>query len=405
MADLPEVKIKRRPDGTRYVQPYLGRSKVTGRAIRPYKSFPDDMTDEQVEDAARRWLATVGAAIELGTTVKLGELLEAYVDSIEGSGGRANTVRSYRAWTKSYAAPIASMDARAVTTWMVERLYGELLANGGRDKGPLSARTVRSFAWFLSGAFRWLMQLGVCESNPCAGARVPVPGIAEAVALDEDSMGAIVPALRQEMAEVTTGARAAMRRCAAFLAWMSLHTGIRVGEACALRRADVQRRAVLHVCGTVVEAAGRVERQPATKGYRARNVSISPDVLAAALRHMEWEDEFLGRKGVSALGGLPLATINGGWLRPSSVSREFRLIARDYGLPADAPFHTLRHTHATWLLMAGADMKTVQERLGHADVATTMRIYGHVLPGRDQAMADIFSGVAERFSGHADEDG
>lgn len=388
----------------RYVQPYLGRSKVTGRAIRPYKSFPADMSDREVEDAARRWLATVGAAIGLGVSCHLGELLEAYVDSIEQSGGRANTVRCYRAWARSYALPIASLNARGVTTWMVERLYAELLAHGGRDGQPLSARTVRSFAWFLSGAYRWLVQIGVCETNPCAGARVPMPAQSEAFALDEEAMGAIVPALRQEMAEGATDARSALRRCVAFLAWVSLHTGVRVGEACALRRADVQGRGVLHVCGTVTEV-GAVERQPSTKGGRSRNVSISGDLLACVRRHVEWEDSLLGRGGVVSLGSLPLATVNGGWLRPSAVSREFRLIARDYGLPPEASFHTLRHTHATWLLLNKADMKTVQERLGHADVATTMRIYGHVLPGRDQAMADVFDDVAQRFAdGGADPD-
>ena len=49
-----EIEIKRRSDGIRYVQPYLGRSRVTGRMIRPYKSFPASMTDEEVEEAV--WL-------------------------------------------------------------------------------------------------------------------------------------------------------------------------------------------------------------------------------------------------------------------------------------------------------------------------------------------------------------
>lgn len=400
----PRLEIKRRPDGRRYVQPYLGRSKVTGRAIRPYRSFPDDMTDAEVEEAARRWLAAVGAAAEAGATCRLGELLEAYVDSIEAAEGRANTVATYRSWARGYATPVADLDARSVTTWMVERLYAELLDHGGRDGGPLSPRTVRSFAWFLSGAYKWLIGIGVCESNPCVGARVPVPMPSEAFALDEGAMGAIVPALQDEMSADAGDARAALRRCAAFLAWLSLNTGVRVGEACALRRADAQlARRVLHVCGTVTEADG-VRRQPATKGDRPRNVSMTADLVGDVVRHVEWEDGLLGRRGIRSMGSLPLATINGGWLRPSSVSREFRLIARDYGIPPEATFHSLRHTHATWLLLRGQDMRTVQERLGHADVATTMRIYGHVLPGRDQASADVFGEVARRFA-RSGEDG
>ena len=401
---LPKVEVKRRADGRRYVQPYLGRSKVTGRAIRPYRSFPDDMTDEEVEQAARRWLATVGAAAEAGATCRLGELLEAYVDSIEAAGGRANTVANYRAWARNYALPIAALDPRSVTTWMVSRLYAGLLEHGGRDGLKLSPSTVRSFAWFLSGAFRWLISIGVCESNPCRDARLPVPAQSEAMALDNEAMGAIVPALRDEMSTDADDARSALRRCVAFLAWLSLNTGVRVGEACALRREDVQaERRVLHVCGTVTEADG-VRRQDETKSGRPRNVALTDGLVLDVMRHVGWEDGLLGRRGIRSMGSLPLATINGGWLRPSSVSREFRLIARDYGMPPEATFHTLRHTHATWLLMGGEDMRTVQERLGHADVTTTMRIYGHVLPGRDQAAADMFGEIARRFA-RSGEDG
>jgi integrase len=43
--------------------------------------------------------------------------------------------------------------------------------------------------------------------------------------------------------------------------------------------------------------------------------------------------------------------------------------------------------------MAGVDIKTVSERLGHADVKTTLDTYAHVLPGRDAFAADVFSQV------------
>ncbi len=53
-------------------------------------------------------------------------------------------------------------------------------------------------------------------------------------------------------------------------------------------------------------------------------------------------------------------------------------------------FHTLRHTHASILLASGMGTKEVAARLGHADEAVTLRLYAHVLPGRDQALADAF---------------
>ena len=64
------------------------------------------------------------------------------------------------------------------------------------------------------------------------------------------------------------------------------------------------------------------------------------------------------------------------------------------GIDPCTSFHSLRHTHATWLLIAGVDPKTVSERLGHGSVATTLRLYAHVLPGRDAQAAEGFAAVA-----------
>jgi len=49
--------------------------------------------------------------------------------------------------------------------------------------------------------------------------------------------------------------------------------------------------------------------------------------------------------------------------------------------------HTFRHTHASLLIYAGVDPKTVSQRLGHEDVAFTLRTYAHVMPGQDKQAA------------------
>lgn len=54
----------------------------------------------------------------------------------------------------------------------------------------------------------------------------------------------------------------------------------------------------------------------------------------------------------------------------------------------DIRFHDLRHTHATTLLSKGHSLKAVSQRLGHANVELTLRVYAHVLPTDDQKLAD-----------------
>src|SRR5690606_10461534 len=62
----------------------------------------------------------------------------------------------------------------------------------------------------------------------------------------------------------------------------------------------------------------------------------------------------------------------------TGLNRIIRLAARSAGIAKDVSCHTLRHSFATHLLQSGADIRTVQQQLGHADVKTT-EIYTHVL--------------------------
>jgi integrase len=75
-------------------------------------------------------------------------------------------------------------------------------------------------------------------------------------------------------------------------------------------------------------------------------------------------------------------------------------ISRIASLPAAPPsrlprltFHALRHTAATLMLGAGTHIRVVADRLGHADPAVTLRVYGHVTPTMQRAAADELDAV------------
>ncbi len=107
------------------------------------------------------------------------------------------------------------------------------------------------------------------------------------------------------------------------------------------------------------------------KGNKQRVVLFGP-TCASALK------VYLASERVPSESGDPLFTNDKGYrLRTRSLQNVVKKWAKNAGLPADVSPHTLRHSFATHLLDAGADLKSVQQLLGHESLATT-QIYTHV---------------------------
>lgn len=136
-------------------------------------------------------------------------------------------------------------------------------------------------------------------------------------------------------------------------------TGVRVGELCGLDIADVDReRRVVRVLG---------------KGRKERSVPYglpAERALAAYLDH--GRPKLAGERSGEAL----VLGIRGGRLDQRAVRRIIEVRAAAAGVPVVSP-HALRHSAATHLLDGGADLRAVQELLGHASLATT-QVYTHV---------------------------
>jgi integrase len=105
-----------------------------------------------------------------------------------------------------------------------------------------------------------------------------------------------------------------------------------------------------------------------TKGGKSRQIPVN-DRLEEVLRALRQETQLRSSYVFSDSQGK----------RWGNVRKSFESACRKAGL-TDFRFHDLRHTFASWLVMAGADIRSVQELLGHASLAMTMR-YAHLAPG------------------------
>jgi site-specific recombinase XerD len=91
-------------------------------------------------------------------------------------------------------------------------------------------------------------------------------------------------------------------------------------------------------------------------------------------------------------GTVVFADVDGSHLTPLMVSQNIKRRIVKAGIK-DASLHTLRHTHASHLLSDGVPITAVSERLGHADVNVTLRVYSHMLPSDDTRAADSWENV------------
>ena len=145
-------------------------------------------------------------------------------------------------------------------------------------------------------------------------------------------------------------------------------SGLRVGEATGLDRDD------LSLPGAYVRVIG--------KGDRERLVPVGDAAIAALRRYLEtvrpaWLGEAAGAPSRLPRGGPLFVTRRGRRMGRMAAWRAVQAAARRAGLQGHVTPHTLRHSFATHLLEGGADLRVVQELLGHASISTT-QLYTHL---------------------------
>jgi site-specific recombinase XerD len=254
------------------------------------------------------------------------------------------TVDAYRRDLAAFAAfldqPIGEATTDQIETWIAS------LRADGRASSTVARRLAAVRAYF-----RHLTLIGVRADNPAAaiaGPRRPrtVPRT-------------LSPSEAERLVEVATGTTPRAMRDRA-LVELLYGAGLRVSEAVGLVKASVDLE------GRVVRVVG--------KGGKERLVPLGRPAAEALRRYMALGRPHLDRRHRPDL----FLNARGGALTRAGVFLILRRLADRAGLePGRVHPHLLRHSFATHLLEGGADLRSVQEMLGHADVATTER-YTHV---------------------------
>lgn len=286
--------------------------------------------------------------------------IDAYLRHITVERGLSDhTVAAYRRDLAGYAAWLAER-AVADTDAVTPALVAEFAAERAGAQPPAAASSLARLQSSVRGLHRFLVREGLAADDPTGRLRPPKQAGRLPKALTVDQVAALLATPDDSI----TGLRDAA------LLELLYATGARVSEAVGLDVDDVAHGDVLRLRG---------------KGAKERIVPVGSYAQAALDAYLTRARPELSRRGRSTprlfLGarGAPLSR-QSAWL-------VIQRAAERAHLDTHVSPHTLRHSFATHLLQGGADVRVVQELLGHASVATT-QIYTHVSV---DALRDVYA--------------
>lgn len=300
----------------------------------------------------------------------LGGAIDRFLDSLAAEKGYSfHTLRAYRhnlaelaafaagdpAWARSEPERWGTLTVDHVDALSIRSYLGYL---HGRNRKTTIARKMAAIRSF----FRYLHKHRIIAENPAENLRPPKHGKSIPVYLPVDDMFRLL--------DTVPPAGVLGFRNRAILETL-YSTGVRVSELAGMNMRDLDEQN-----GTIrVRGKGSKERIVPI-GERARTAIADYRNMLAEQTDVAQDD-----------GGAIFLNKDRGRLTTRSIARVVDKMARACGLPVPVSPHAMRHSYATHLLDAGADLRAVQELLGHRHLSTTQR-YTHVSIDRLMAVYD-----------------
>ena len=280
----------------------------------------------------------------------LGRQVEAFCTHLQTVRNLSpNTVRAYRCDLDAFCSWAAREGVRPLS--ITHRELRSYLADLSR--AGYSSRTVNRHLSALRGLYRWMSREGVCDGGAVAAVASPKVGRGLPRTMSDADVSRLL--------ESCDGEDPVSLRDRCFLELLYA-TGARVSEMAGLRVADLD--------------LARAQARLFGKGSKERIVPVYETALDWAARYLAEARPELAAHGRRASDALFVST-RGNPMSADALRTVFERRVRAAGLdPALTP-HAMRHTYATELLGGGADLRSVQELLGHESLSTT-QVYTHL---------------------------
>ncbi len=294
----------------------------------------------------------------------VGEFLDEWLKVAIVPNRAENTIVSYRGVIDNHLKPqIGIVPKRKLTAKKIETALAKMQELG------TGARTRQHAFVVLKAALNKAEAWGEILYNPCR--RVEKP---------QDEREEIRPFTRQESQHFLATAAGHKHEA---LYRLALTTGMRQGELFGLRRSSINLvDRTIYIYEQATEVNGRISVKTLKTRASVRTINITDETVASLEKH------FVELKRLKIDGEIVFPNEDGGYQRRHSFNRwSWKLLLIKAGLEHRG-FHHTRHTCATLMLVDGIEAQTVARILGHASAATLLKMYAHVLPGRESDARD-----------------
>ena len=368
------MSVYKRGDGLWQVLVDVDRGADGKRRRRALGTYP---TRKKAEVAERDALSTRDRGVDLAPgTVTLAGLLDRYVQDRSALGRGEKTVEEYRRLVDLYVRPnvgaltLARLRPAHIAEWLTT-----IIARGGRNGDPISAKTARHAYALVNAGLRWGVRMELVGRNVRDAMTAPTPGRTEARALASDEL--------RRLTEAANGTR-----WANFLE-IALGMGMRRGELLALTWDAINfETGHVEVRASIAQTSKGVSLK-STKSGRVRVIPLTKSAMAS-LRHQRVLQAQDRLRAGSAYGASDAVFTNevGERLTPKAATNGFARLAKRAGLSVTS-LHSTRHTAGTLMIASGVGVVETAKVLGHTDGTTTLRIYAHAVEGGDRIAVDV----------------
>lgn len=277
-------------------------------------------------------------------------------------------------------------------TIMIQKYYNKLAKNGKSES------QINNLNKVLKGAFNYAVQEGYSLKNPCSFTTIPkqekkefdeTSEENEIEIFDNDTIKLIIQKCNEQIQQNNDD-------YLYYMILLELGSGLRQGEILGLQNCNIDDTI------RVKKSLNKIKKFDGTKstGYEfklippktknsIRTIDLPSNLVKLvkdykSIQAIKWKNQNKKFNDQSLL----FTTSNCNVIDGSNLLKRWKSFLEDNNIKYKK-WHSLRHSYASLLFQSGADLKTVQELLGHADINTTAQIYVHVFPETKKKAVDL----------------